>query len=51
MKYLGVCLLLVLLTSCRGKMDSCIDNLVEDGMSRSEARELCEEGRDNSYRR
>lgn len=48
MRYL-LLLLILFFSSCR--MDSCIDRGVEQGMSRSEAKEACEEGRDNSYKR
>ena len=39
------------LYSCRNNMDSCIERAMDDGMSRSEAQERCEDGRDNSIRR
>ncbi len=38
-------------SSCRNSMDSCIQRAMDDGMSRSEAKEMCEDGRDDSFRR
>lgn len=54
-QYLMKCLLIVFtvlsLSSCRNNMDSYIERAMDDGMSRSEAKEMCEDGRDNSVRR
>lgn len=51
MKYLLLVFVVIFLSSCRNNMDSCIKRAMDDGMARSEAKEVCEDGRDNSVRR
>lgn len=50
MKYLLVLVIASLFSSCSSKMDNCVDSLMDKGKSRSEAKEICEEGRDASVR-